>query len=125
MQADDNALIGRDVGATNAMLSPSLLAQRVAGHLGQIGQELLALERSILTSAGPKTAEERAQFQSLDQIVQTLTGLAHVLGECAPLLADQPDRRLNEIVARPRLSSLEDALLGTQSTSLERHIDLF
>jgi hypothetical protein len=112
-------------GTPGTSLSPCLLAQRVAEHLEQIGQEILAVERSILMSAGPRSAEERAKLQSLDQIVQKLAGLARILADSAPLLPEGPDALLTAIVARPRLRSLEDALLGTQTAVPDRKIDLF
>ena len=125
MRAEETAIKYQGDGNSGPSLSPALLAQRVAQHLEHVGQEILALEHSILSSAGPRSAEERTKLQSLDQIVQNLAGLARILADSAPLLPTAPDVQLNAIVTRPRLRRLEDSLLGMQTSAPDRKIDLF
>ena len=106
-------------------ISPRQMAARIAEHLGQIECDLLALEREVLSSASQTTSEGRAKLQTLDQIVQSVSGLADIVGRLAPLLPEAADPQINAIVASRRLNSLQRALLGKDPRKPDCHVDLF
>ena len=116
----------------NPTLSGRLAVLRSGRHLLRITQNLREVEALMLGTdrrAGPALADlnatNRSRLQSLDLMIQELTGLSDILIGMASRLPDDPDPQIDVLVDMPRLQSLTHALRDKQQVGGVPPIVLF
>ncbi|MCU0901827.1 MAG: hypothetical protein MUC82_15230 [Cypionkella sp.] len=126
MSADGGA------GQAAAPLSGQAVVLRSGAHLSRIASRLRDLEAILIQSAqspdgdsADARRDRRLRMQTLDLMIQELTGLSDILIGTASHLPDMPDATVDALVDMPRLQSLSQALREEQGVALSAAIVIF
>ncbi|MFN7222682.1 MAG: hypothetical protein ACK4MS_01525 [Paracoccaceae bacterium] len=118
--------------ATDQVLSGRLVVLRSGEHLALIASRLRDLEALMLgASRGSSMASETggastlARLQSLDLMIQELSGLSDILIGAASHLPDVPDDTVDALVDMPRLQSLSRALRNLAEHPITPEVVIF
>ena len=105
---------------------------RSGAHLSRIASRLRDLEAILIQSAqspdgdsADARRDRRLRMQTLDLMIQELTGLSDILIGTASHLPDMPDATVDALVDMPRLQSLSQALREEQGVALSAAIVIF
>ncbi|TGD66205.1 hypothetical protein EYC08_04790 [Tabrizicola sp. WMC-M-20] len=116
----------------SSALSGRLAVLRSGKHLLRITETLRAIEAVMLctdgidgTIAADMKGTNRSRLQSLDLMIQELTGLSDILVGIASRLPDEPDQHIDVLVDLPRLQTLTHALRHGQQLATTPQIVLF
>ncbi|MFN3844944.1 MAG: hypothetical protein ACK4RZ_03850 [Paracoccaceae bacterium] len=118
--------------ATDQVLSGRLVILRGGEHLALIAIRLRDLEAVMLgasrvsvLASDSGTGSSRARLQSLDLMIQELSGLSDILIGTASHLPDVPDDTVDALVDLPRLQSLSRALRNLAEHPITPEVVIF
>lgn len=117
---DSPALSGR-----LAVLRSGNKLLRIAQNLREVEAVMLGLGGQEGSAVADLTRSGRSRLQSLDLMIQELTGLSDILTGIASRLPDEPDPQIDVLVDLPRLQSLSQALRDRQQGAGQPQIVLF
>lgn len=124
--------INPGIAGEHPALSGRLAVLRSGKHLLRITQNLREVEALMLGTNRREgvalvdlNATNRSRLQSLDLMIQELTGLSDILIGIASRLPDDPDPQIDVLVDLPRLQSLTQALRDRPPSQVQPQIVLF
>ncbi|MDO9637804.1 MAG: hypothetical protein Q7J44_04615 [Pseudotabrizicola sp.] len=98
---------------------------RITQNLREVEAVMLGIDRQDGAALADLNSLSRSRLQSLDLMIQELTGLSDILIGLASRLPDDPDPHIDVLVELPRLQSLTQALRDKQQPAVQPQIVLF